>query len=52
MKSIKKKKIVKILESYKIDSNLFRLRSFLSTEIFLNSKETDELLAKNGKKLP
>lgn len=49
MKSTKKRKIVKILESDKIDSNLFRLQSFRSTEIFLNSKETDEL-AKNGKK--
>lgn len=50
LKSKKKRKIFKILESDKIDSNLFRLQSFRSTEIFLNSKETDELLAKYGKK--
>jgi len=52
LKSIKKTKIIKILENDKIDSNLFRLQSFRSTEIFFNSKETDELLAKNGKKVP
>lgn len=50
MKSIKRRKTVKILESDRIGSDLFSLQSFPSTEIFLNSKDTDHLLGENGGK--